>query len=231
MKRLSSLIILFLLIPTLCFGAFPTTGYLDQFNRANENPLAGSWSATPSFQLVSNAIFPLLAPDESNYANWGSTFSTNNFEIYCTIANKGTAPDWIQLQQYDLFTDNGNFYFVMYQTQAGAANDIVRIYRSDLFSATLLGATITQECTNGDSLGYERIGSVIKAYWKVGAGAWADISSGGRTDSTYTITTSDIWINIYTDGGDLTFSIDDFGGGTVVSGGAAPRQGQIVWIE
>jgi hypothetical protein len=25
--------------------------------------------------------------------------------------------------------------------------------------------------------------------------------------------------------------LDDFGGGTVVSAGAAPRQGQIVWIE
>lgn len=91
MKRLAALACSFvLLLPWLLLAALPAT---DNFNRANETPLAGNWtSCSNSFNLATNAVA-------------GVTTSADN----CVVWNADTWPD-DQYSQVKVATVNGGVY-------------------------------------------------------------------------------------------------------------------------
>ena len=208
--------------------AFPTTGVLDDFNRANEGPppsaswtdtwLTGSGLTVNTNQCATNGGTTL----KDSYWNV-STFGPDA-EAFVTIATIPTTDGdsirlGIRLAQPGATTVDG--YLAMWQWIAGAGADRVRLFRLDNGAATELGTGVDLNMSAGDKLGMETIGSTIKVYTKSGAGAWTERRS--ETDATYSAA-GFIGLQFIR----TVFRCDDFGGGTVA--GAAPPQRTLLGV-
>ena len=181
--------------------AFPTTGILDNFNRANQGPPPTGWTTIYNgHKVVSNALQGNTGGD-ANVSVWNTTGLGPSIEAYITIVNTGS---FVTLYIIDAALSVG--YSVAY----GA--DAVQVFRQDEFGVTetQLGADISVTMGAGDALGmyYDAATDTIYAYRKPSGGSWAEL--GSRSDSTYT-SLSRIGLFTYT-----TNNFDDFGGGTVV---------------
>lgn len=197
--------------------AFPTTGVLDNFNRAaiganwTEDPYGAGYAVlaiTGSTQLTGSA--------SNSQGGWNVATYGPAVEAYITIATKGADTKSITMCfRTSAFASTADEYEVDLKPASGASNDAVKINRYDDGVATQLGATITQEFANGDALGFEAIGSAIKVYRKPSGGSWAEL--GSRTDATYS---SAGYMSVYIQ--ETSWVLDDYGGGTVVSGLAVP---------
>jgi peptidoglycan/xylan/chitin deacetylase (PgdA/CDA1 family) len=185
------------------------TPILDNFDRANENPLSGggNWGAISSLggaQLVSNAI---ASPSATTAASlWSSSFagdvetygtillSTNNAGLYAeTSLSSGTASGYL------------------WQWQGNDASPAFRLYRSDNNVLTTLGTFSGFTLTAGDKLALRVIGDSVQG-WVYHLGSWQQVASA--TDTTYR--TGKIGVRPR----GTTPIIDDFGGGPV----QAPQQ-------
>lgn len=164
--------------------AFPTTPQLDNFTRANEDPLSqgGNWGidllpATGNLQVLTN----LCAATIDDYCDaWrDNTDYGPDSEAWCVV------PTWEAGKAIELTVRIAN---------PGAAGldgyllhvakpDVWEIYRIDNTSQTKLGVTVTQAVANGDSIGLEAVGTSIRGYHRSGVGAWTLIMT--RSDATY----------------------------------------------
>lgn len=192
--------------------AFPTTGILDNFNRANEGPPpSSSWTSggmffTPSsLAVVSNACI-----DGSRGGCWGTPLGPAT-ECYYTLNSIGAnGEDWEFILRYTTPGISSGSGYWMQGTRADANPGVSYIqYRFDSGGSTQLGASVVD--TSGalavnQKLGTEMIGSTWKVY-RFKAGAWSEISS--RTDTTYAVAGS---FGVKLNG----FIMEDFGGGTVI---------------
>lgn len=192
--------------------AFPTTGVLDAFIRANETPIGAPWAGPLySGETQLNLTSEALACDTTGANSYYNLPFGADCECWADVNVKPGAGDHINLfaRIANPNTASLDGYRVSLLPQAGT--DIFRIQRVDNAATFTLGADISQEFTNGDSFGIGCIGNQISAYYKSGAGAWVLLET--RTDATYSA------------GGFLgaeisqvTGRIDDFGGGTTISG-------------
>jgi len=166
--------------------AFPTTGVLDNFNRAS---IGSDWTediydfGDANFAISSNQASPGNIYYSSAWWNV-ETFGADS-EVYVTIATLPGAGEGIGLgiRYADVGTNGVDGYNIYYEKASGT--DTVIIMRLDDGSDTQLGATISQDFSAGDGIGVEAISSQIIVYRR-SSGTWSDISSGGRTDGTYT---------------------------------------------
>ena len=204
--------------------AFPTTGLLDNFNRATEDPLAnGTWSGpviSGHGQLKvgsggsANQAVPSAGGNSSSY--WSAATFGPDCEVFTVLSQK--PGDGLLIALYARIVNPNvagatDGYRLLILTLAAA--DQWFISRIDNDVATTLGLLATQEIATGDSLGLEIVGSTITAYHK-SAGVWSAVFS--RTDATYTAAGN---IAIFDNA--TTGLLDDFSGGTIVAaGGAAP---------
>lgn len=185
--------------------AFPTTGLLDDFNRANENPIAGNWSTSAlggsgnKWQLLTNQATGLGAPS----GNWYLTSYGPDCEVYCTLVTQ--AADiftlWARTVNPSLSTLNG--YRLVWLSPS------LTITRIDGGVSTSIGADVGITFTNGDKLGMSCVGSLITSYLFHG-GSWSQVDQ--VTDATYSAAG---FLAMETD--IATAVVDDFSGGTVVS--------------
>lgn len=195
--------------------AFPTTGVLDTFNRANENPLAAPWAGpvipfTNVLKIVSAKCVADTAAGEMYRGAYGAdeeayvtisvlpvTFTP--LYVYVRLANPNTA----SLDGYAFFyADPGDY----------------RIFRIDNNVLTSLNTFSSTTLASGDGIGLEAIGTTITIYKRI-AGVWSSV--GAVTDATYAAGGAiGLAIN------DTTGAVVNFGGGTVVTAGAPGRS----WI-
>ena len=206
----------------LCFdqrGAFPTTSVLDNFNRADENPLGnGNWS-NPWYAGLNNLKI-LTNEVTSTGSGFGSAWwSASTFgpdsECFATIAGQPTLNQAFNVIVRSVNNNTASLDGYQAHFETGAVDDTVQIQRIDDTATTTLGATITQGFINGDAIGVEIIGSTLRAYRKPSGGSWAQIGTD-RTDATYSAA-GNIALGI---GDNISGKADDFGGGTVIAGGA-----------
>lgn len=177
--------------------AFPTTGVLDNFNRADSSGLGASWTGSlwagePTFDIVSNAA-KSAANYRSNYYNV-STFGPDA-ECYATWSG---GRGWLYVRV------NGtgatlNAYGCRAETTVGT-NAIIRI---DNGVETVLGAAFAIP-TSGDQVGISAVGSTITCYYN-------GVSQATRTDATYSASG---YLGFEGAG---TCVFDNFGGGTIVT--------------
>ena len=206
--------------------AFPTTPVLDDFTRADENPLstAGAWGApintgaSQTMKLVSNAIMDdSLADgggsgqayrDDQNYGPGVEAYATlvtpwqNNSSDFWFWMN-GSGENTAARDGYKLYTVhfNGTWFYTVYRVD----NDV----ETELTPTFEAGPTLA----SGDKLGGEITpGGTITWYHKPSAGAWG-VASGISTRSDATYTSGHIGLSKGFN--DVTTSIDDFGGGTI----------------
>lgn len=191
--------------------AFPTTGLLDAFNRANENPLTGALGsgpiipAAPRLQIVTNQVTSVGA---TGSAYTGTSYGPDA-EAFCTVAVKPTNTNAINLALRLVTPNTASWKGYWLSVKAQAGTDTWEIYRVDNGTFTLLGSTVTgPEFTAGDKIGFQATGSTLTGF-AFQASAWSQIIQ--RSDATYGAAGP---IGVQID--DTTGAIDDFSGGTVV---------------
>lgn len=167
---------------------FPSTPILDNFNRANENPLnSTNWfsgfDGDSPLKLVSNHV---TVPGTSGL--WGSaawkTVNPGNSEAYVDLVQESTGSGygmlWVALQTlsttadvigYQLEMDNGAGWWLYRWDDEGNQE-------------TLIDAYSQQGFRNGDSAGLRVKDGTISVWRKPAGGAWGMLDS--IADSTYT---------------------------------------------
>lgn len=197
--------------------AFPVTGILDDFNRANSTTTIGSnWTALESGATKDRGISSNQAYNPDGVPNYSwlyynvAQFGPDS-ECYCTIATWTTNADnhTLMVRLKDVTQDA--YTFDAYMLQAGiSGTDAIKIYRIDNNVNTQLGATVNPMMANGDKIGIRVVGSTITGWLEQGSG-WTEQLS--RTDSTYAAAG---YFGFYTSD-DSTWRVDDFGGGTITA--------------
>jgi peptidoglycan/xylan/chitin deacetylase (PgdA/CDA1 family) len=182
---------------------------LDNFNRANENPLSGggNWgsiSSLGSAQLVSNAV---ASPSSTTAASLWRTVFSGDVETYATIPTSTNNAGLYA--ETTLSSGNANGY--LWQWQGSDVSPAFRLYRADNNVLTTLGTFSGFALTAGDKLALRVIGDSVQG-WVYHLGGWQQVSSA--TDTTYR--TGQIGVRPR----GTTPIIDDFGGGPV----QAPQQ-------
>lgn len=196
--------------------AFPETSILDDFNRGNTGPpLGGNWTEIArgdgGFEIISNEAYP-EGTSELDTEYWNVEDFGPDCECYLTFTDVMTYGSvQARIQDEDSATD-----FDGYVVQWRQPDSQVRIYRIDDNSDTQLGDSISQVISSGDKIGISVVGAnpgTITAYYNDGGAGWGSL--GSEEDSTYD-DAGKIGIDSW-NSGDNT-AIDDFGGGTIVSG-------------
>jgi hypothetical protein len=174
-------------------GPFPTNGILDNFARADEDPLGnGNWSTLGAgswapWQLISNQMVDGSGGSLSDGSYWSASIFAANQEAYVTIATiPNNSFEWIELcvRIQDATINNRDCYNVSLSYLV-SGTDQITVNRVDDNVSTQLGATINQDISAGDGIGVSIIGSTITVYYRSGFwGTWSSL--GTRTDSTYT---------------------------------------------
>jgi hypothetical protein len=196
---------------TIAPPAFPTTGILDNFNRAQEVPLGnGTWtcplkSGDNNLEVDSSNQLEAISSPGSCY--WSANTFGPDTEAYLNVVTKPVGTDCIALVAR-ISGAGGSISGYQGKFCNSAGTDTWDLYRYDSGVTTQIGTGGTTELTNGDSMGLEVIGNSIKLYHKPAAGAWTVRASA--TDSTYT---SSGRIGVRMD--HIGIVADDFGGGTM----------------
>lgn len=206
--------------------AFPTTGILDNFDRVDEGPPpSASWqsggpsASSSSMKVTSNAM---TDPSAGNGAVWGTSVGPDT-ECYITastiIDNLDQLKIWLRLvTPGSTAVDGYQAKWLRDDSKPGAQ---VSLFRIDNNVATQLGTTFSDTggtLASGNKFGADMVGSTITAY--INRGSWVSETSNSG-DTTYTAA-GFIALSVNNN----TNVLDDFGGGTVVSGPNPPLLGQ-----
>lgn len=187
--------------------AFPTTGILDNFNRADAADLGANWSLIrwSHLSIESNQSSSpefLVAEDYWNVESFGP-----DSEVYATVT-WGSSDDALvgfYLRMMDPPSLDG--YHILC---GGSSYGIYYFSRFDNGVETILGAYENQNFASGDSVGASMVGDTLTSYHKPAAGSWSALAT--RTDATYS---GAGYLGLYQAAVDGDY-VDDFGGGTIV---------------
>jgi hypothetical protein len=188
--------------------AFGDTAIIDDFTRSDRS-LSGDngWAAAPiwSADAIAQIISNQAAAGVSGWAGAYRGSISGNVEAYATLPAVTTAAEvsiWICLANPGASPDGYRFWWTT--STSGA------IQRVDNGSTTNI-VTFNTALNAGDAIGIDLIGTQVTAYRKPSGGSWGSIAT--VADATYS-------------SGALAFEmegtiwrLDDFGGGTPVSGG------------
>jgi hypothetical protein len=181
--------------------SFPTTGILDNFQRANGG-LGSNWTS-PDTALVISSDTAIAGSGGVNASLWNASKFGPNCEVYVQFSTLPTYDAGLVILATDLSGSTG-YYFdyslgVLYTF--GSWNSVGTI--------TLSAFSV------GDSLGIQVIGNVFSFYQKH-SGVWSS-SLGSITDSSnlFTGQTGYIGLCLYND----SVAYASFGGGTYAGGG------------
>lgn len=199
-------------INPLAFGGMPI---LDNFNRANENPLGNGlwsgplWVGNLQGRIISNQVTSTVSGYGGSYINTGTYGPDTAISMSLPIAASGAVDLYARLINPGVANTMDG-----YHAEFKSSNSTVGIYIIDDQISTLLGSTFSQAIQDNDQVGFELIGSNLRAWIHEGS-SWVEV--GLRTDGTYTAAG-----NIGFDVSNSTIRIDDFAGETLSMGGSAP---------
>lgn len=231
MRKILSTTLVCLLLASSALAAFPTTSVLDNFNRADENPLstAGSIGApiysvasggAQTFKLTGNAIQDDSLADGGGSAQmyWSAANFGPGSEAFVTLNNpwaNNSSDLWLWMNGNAESTSGMDGYVLYTFYNAGTWSYVVT--RNDNAVGTELtpSAEAGPTLANGDKFGGEiTSGGTITFYYKAAAGSWGPASGvSTRSDATYTSG----HIGVSKGFNDVTTTLDDFGGGTIVA--------------
>lgn len=179
------LVLLISLMGDMVHG-FPSTAVLDNFNRADQEPVTG-WTDdlfgnSSDCKLTSNTLREGTSGDGSCY--WTSAFSGGDQEGYITLPNADshTAGGAVRFIVCGLSVGSANVDGYALEFVKDAGTDFLRLRELTNGAYTTMGSTVNQEVTNGDSLGIEAFSDgTVNAWFKDGASAWTLLFT--RTDA------------------------------------------------
>jgi hypothetical protein len=203
------LTILLCLLPLNAFAGFPTTGILDNFNRANEGPpLSSSWTTDPEgygatgHKVLSNQAVGSGTIDNDSRYNV-STFGPD-MEGYFTCVTKPGDGDELSIIIRATGTTGGTFKGYQLSLLPVAGTDTLVVYSIVNGTYSVL-ATYTEEIVNGYKYGISAVGTTITT-WRDNGTGW--VSVGSVVNSAVT---GAGYVQMYSLNNVATF--DDVGGG------------------
>jgi len=150
----------FVISKAWALGTFPdSTQLIDDFNRANENPMGGNWTqfdtdgGTGNLQITSNQVARTTA---SGAAYYNVQTCPADCDVYFTVAIVGTSRVFVRMNDLG---NNGDGY-----AARGISTGNTNVYRYDNGTGTQLGATCTQTVSANDELGVRAEGTNITSY-------------------------------------------------------------------
>ena len=166
--------------------AFPVSSVVDNFNRANENPL--SQSAAWTTGVISGQSALTVATNQcvgssagSNSAYRSTIMSGADEEAFVTIATHGSNNDFAVFARLANPGSAGAVDGYKCQLALGGTQQI-RLQRLDNDVPTQIAA-VNQTITGGDGAGIECVGSNIAGYFNDNGAGWAAVTS--VADATY----------------------------------------------
>jgi hypothetical protein len=192
---------------------FPAISVLDDFARANEDPLSGggNWSgpwreAGDQMRLVGSGFIFGQTTGATKSSYWAAQQFGPNVAVASVIASPAAAAINLGCR----ITSPGASWsgYIL-----GVSNGSWTLYYRDGSNFHQIG-TGTQTIATNDSIGLYANGTTIEAYWQAGAGAWTNIIS--VTDSNIS---GSGYIGVNRD--DSTSASSIFSGGTITGGGGA----------
>ena len=202
------------------WGAFPTLGTIDDFNRVDESPLSdgGKWSSPMrsgigDLRLVTNRAAAISDASGNHEAYRSDVTYGPDTECFATFPVIGTTAGAENSARVHIRTDEegaGNADGFMADAKILSGTDTWRLFRMDNDTFTQIGTTSSLEIGAGDKMGLEGVGTTITGYRDTGGG-WGSFDSA--TDAAHNIAghvgllLEQVWRG------------DDFGGGTVVAAG------------
>lgn len=186
----------------------PASPVLDDFNRANENPVsqAGAWNGKPvSTDLAMQVLTNELASSDTvnfNFAGQIYNLTLADCEVVATITGTASQLHYLYLRTAD---EGGAAVLDGYciEVSGGAW----RILRETNTTQTPLGAGFSKTVSTGDMTAIRAVGQIIQAWHRTAAGVWTLLAV--RTDSTY----ASGRIGVRTNGPNIRF--DNFSGGSI----------------
>jgi hypothetical protein len=206
----------------------PTTAVLDNFNRAGPG-LGTNWSVlngASAASIISSTVVQVNTGSSYSEMWWNPTTFTGEAEVYLTVPTISTvAGNQIYLDIFTGWSTSSlaalNGYQMLFTR---GATDAIKLAKYTTGTGTDFVGSSTNLGTNlaaGDQLAFtKQAGGSLTGWAKQGAGAWTAITN--VTDTTYF--NSGQTYNIGWGGFGTTYRFDDFGGGTIVSGGVTTRQ-------
>ncbi len=159
----------------------PDAGLLDDFNRANETPLAAPWAKVDAsgLKLISNAVAVQAGGTTPRGSDRAATVSSDH-QGYLTLTTMPTANAADQIGYAAHISGEGNStawagYTVTNEPRTGIPSSVRVAYTT----AGNLGSDITQPkifyqypgLAAGDLIGMKTLGDTLEFWWKTG-GAW-----------------------------------------------------------
>jgi hypothetical protein len=197
---------------------FPTTPIIDDFNRADENPIGGNWTnnalgegADNQLRIVSNQLKAVTAATSCEMYWNKDIFNGQIIEAYFTVITKpGTSQRFsLGFLQNPGVAGQWDGYQAAWQEESGT--DSLLIERVDNSAGTTLAST-TVEFNANDVIGFSRSSSGVFTVWQNGVSV---LSSSA--DTTYT---GGFYLSVTIR--DTTGVIDNVGGGV--------SQPPVAWI-
>lgn len=186
-----------------------TSSVLDNFNRADANPLDGSWTQgiQGTFDGTLKVASNVLTIDVGGLTDFGRyTWNTAlgaDQEVFIDITTRAGSSEQ---EVWGRLNNAGASGITGYVARARTDTNDVVVLKFDNDSAASVLTTISQTLSDGDHLGLQLIGNNGYVCYKVGAGSWAQIGSAFDASG-------------YTSGGKIGTGIkgvataDNFGGG------------------
>ena len=155
--------------------------FQDQFNRANENPIASPWTNfVGALRILSNVVRG-TSVDSPDIAGSGFTTAANDFSVQVQlITESGTGENYAQLYMAD---GSGNGYNCLVRTNPGA-NPTSEIRRIDGFGETALVTESATTWAANDIVKFIRRGSSMYLLRLTGGASTQLLTT---TDATYSV--------------------------------------------
>jgi hypothetical protein len=191
----------------------PNPPLLDNFNRANENPVSqsGNWASVginggPGARLSSNSLRSFPSPN-GGYSYRVSPYPGGNVQAAVKVTTRPSTNH--HLSVLICIQDAGTAGWDGYELRGKvlSGTDSWEIRRVTNGTATVMATKSLEIATNGTML-LRRLGNTLEFWWKPSSGSWALQQS--TTDTTY------MWGMIGV-GGYSSGVLDDFSGGSLLS--------------
>lgn len=187
-------------------GTFPTTGVLDNFNRAAIGTNWTTWAGV-ALSIASSTLLAASATNGEGY--WNVDTYGPDAEVYLDFSTMPPANTFIAMHlRISSPGASNNSYELNYKAVTGAANDTQQMARYAAGVSTNIGAANTLEFAAGDGYGFEAFGSTLTAYRRA-SGTWSAAFS--RTDTNLLQAG---YLSAYIQS--TTTRLDNFGGGSLV---------------
>lgn len=208
-------------------NAFVGTNVLDDFNRANENPISGNgWTdgitAGTGCQIATNE---LTSAGDKEGCWWSNETFGLPHEVFGTLPNATNHATNTSIFPHVCIQGGGtagadSYRLRIKKIDAGDDQWVIEKFENGGF--TSIGALTTQEVDDGDKAGLEVFANGdLDAYYDGGGGFALQMS---RNDTTWTCTATNIGI----ESANTNNTLDDFGGGEAA---AAAAGNPFIWLR